>query len=180
AGDRRYRRAGQRRMTPPSRALGQGEFIALMAMLMATVAFSIDSMLPVLPEIAGSLSPDAPNNAQLILTSFILGMGVGTFFAGPISDSIGRRRTILWGFALYALGATMAAFAPTLETLLAARLIQGLGAAAPRIVSTAMIRDQYEGRRMAQIMSFVMMIFILVPAVAPFVGSLIIAAFGWR
>jgi len=164
----------------PTRPLSQREFIALMAMLLATVAFSIDAMLPVLPEIAASLSPGAPNNAQLILTSFVLGMGIGTFFAGPISDAIGRRTAILGGFALYALGAIIAAFAPTLETLLAARLLQGLGAAAPRIVSTAMIRDLYEGRRMAQIMSFVMTIFILVPAVAPFLGSLIIDAFGWR
>ncbi len=167
-------------MSVPRRALGQNEFIALMAMMMASVAFSIDSMLPVLPELATQLSPDAPNRAQLIITSFVMGMGIGTFFAGPLSDAIGRKKMILIGFSLYAAAAILAAFAPTLETMLAARVVQGLGAAAPRIVSTAMIRDLYEGRRMAQIMSFVMMIFILVPAVAPFVGSLIIAAFGWR
>ncbi|WP_108481961.1 multidrug effflux MFS transporter [Oceaniglobus ichthyenteri] len=167
-------------MTGPQRALSQGEFIALMAMMMATVAFSIDAMLPVLPEIAAELSPDAPNKSQLILTSFVMGMGLGTFFAGPISDAIGRKTTILAGFALYAFGAIVATFAPTLETLLFARLVQGLGAAGPRIVSTAMIRDLYAGRRMAQILSFVTMIFILVPAIAPFTGSLIIAAFGWR
>jgi len=164
----------------PTRPLAQGEFIALMAMMLATVAFSIDAMLPVLPRIAAQLSPGAPNNAQLILTTFVLGMGIGTFFAGPISDSIGRKPAILAGFALYAIGAVVAAFAPTLETLLAARLVPGLGASAPRIVSTAMIRDLYSGRRMAQILSFVMMIFILIPAVAPFLGSMIIAAFGWR
>ena len=167
-------------MKQPTQALSQGEFIALMAMMMATVAFSIDAMLPVLPEIAAQLSPDAPNRAQLILTSFVLGMGIGTFFAGPISDSIGRKTAIIAGFGLYTFGAIIAALAPTLEALLVARVIQGLGAAAPRIVSTAMIRDLYAGRRMAQIMSFVMMIFILIPAIAPFMGSLIIAAFEWR
>jgi len=164
----------------PTTPLSQGEFIALMAALIATVSFSIDAMLPVLPQIAQELSPGSPNNAQLILTSFVMGMGIGTLFAGPISDATGRKVVILGGVAIYIVGAILAIFAPTLETLLAARLLQGLGAAGPRIVSTAMIRDRFEGRRMAQIMSFVMTIFILVPAVAPFIGSLVINAFGWR
>ncbi|WP_226782285.1 multidrug effflux MFS transporter [Oceaniglobus trochenteri] len=167
-------------MTAPTRALRQGEFVALMAMMMATVAFSIDSMLPVLPEIAAQLTPEAPNNAQLILTTFVLGMGIGTFVAGPLSDTLGRRTTMLLGFALYALGAIAAVFAPTLETLLAARLVQGLGASGPRVVSSAMIRDLYQGRRMAQILSFVMMIFIVIPAIAPFIGAQVIGLFGWR
>lgn len=160
--------------------LKQSEFVALMAALFAAIAFAIDAMLPALPDIAAALTPGSPNRAQLILTSFVLGMGLGTFVAGPISDSAGRKITIIAAFALYILGALLAYAAPTLETLLAARFLQGLGAAGPRIVSIAMVRDLYAGRKMAQIMSLVMMIFLLVPAVAPYIGSLIIDAFGWR
>lgn len=160
--------------------LSQGEFIAMTAMLFATIAFSIDAMLPALPQIALELVPDTPNSAQLILTSFVLGMGVGTLFAGPLSDAFGRKNTIMAGAALYSLAALVAYFAPTIETVLVARLVQGLGAAGPRIVTLAMVRDLYRGRDMARIMSFTMMFFILVPAVAPMLGQLIIADFGWR
>ncbi|MCC5974056.1 MAG: multidrug effflux MFS transporter [Rubellimicrobium sp.] len=160
--------------------LSTGEFVALMAMLTATVAFSIDSMLPALPEIARELSPDAVNRAQLILTSFVFGMGLGTLFVGPMADAWGRRPALFGGAALYCLGAVLAWSAPTLEIMLAARLLQGLGAAAPRVVAVAMIRDQFEGREMARILSFVMIIFTLVPAMAPLLGSFIIAGFGWR
>ncbi|MFN3292722.1 MAG: MFS transporter [Gemmobacter sp.] len=156
------------------------EFIALMAMLFATIAFSIDAMLPALPQIAAELVPTDPNKAQLILSSFVLGMGLGTFFAGPLSDSFGRRGVILAGSVLYCAGAALAWAAPTLEAVLIGRLIQGLGAAGPRIVSVALIRDLYAGRQMARIMSFAMMVFTLVPAVAPLVGAGIIALTGWR
>lgn len=160
--------------------LGQGEFIAMIAMLFATIAFSIDSMLPALPEIAAELTPDAPNAAQLILTSFVFGMGFGTLFAGPLSDSFGRKPVIMAGAVLYCVAAVAAYFAPTLELVLLARFVQGLGAAGPRVVSLALVRDLHKGREMARIMSFAMMVFMLVPAVAPFIGAGIIALAGWR
>lgn len=160
--------------------MGQTEFIALIAMLFATIAFSIDAMLPALPRIAAELSPDAPNAAQLILTSFVLGMGIGTLFAGPLSDAFGRRPVILFGAALYSLAALIAYVSPTLEGVLAARLLQGLGAAGPRVVSLALVRDMYRGREMARVVSFAMMIFTLVPAIAPFIGQGIMALGGWR
>ena len=159
---------------------GRVEFVALMAMLVATVAFSIDAMLPAMPRIGQELTPDALNRAQLIITSFILGLGVGTFFTGPLSDSFGRKRVILLGAAVYMAGAALAAMAPTLELILAARVLQGLGAATARVVPLAIIRDLYSGREMARIVSFVMMVFTLAPAVAPLVGSGIIALTGWR
>lgn len=160
--------------------LSQTEFVALMAMLFATIAISIDAMLPALPDIAASLSPEAPNAAQLVVTSFVLGMGLGTFFAGPLSDTFGRKRVIMFGSGLYALAALGCYFAPTLETLLFARVIQGIGSAAPRTVSIAMIRDLFRGREMARIMSFVMMIFTVVPALAPLMGQGIIAIADWH
>ena len=158
----------------------QTEFVALVAMLFATIAISIDAMLPALPEIAATLSPDAPNAAQLVVTSFVLGMGIGTLFTGPLSDAFGRKRVILVGSGLYALAALACYFAPSLQILLAARLLQGLAAAAPRTVAIAMVRDLFSGREMAKIMSFVMMIFTIVPAIAPLMGQGIIALGGWH
>ncbi|MFZ1510869.1 MAG: multidrug effflux MFS transporter [Tabrizicola sp.] len=158
----------------------QTEFVALVAMLFATIAISIDAMLPALPEIATTLSPDAPNAAQLVVTSFVLGMGVGTLFTGPLSDAFGRKRVILIGSGLYALCALACYFAPSLEILLAARLLQGIAAAAPRTVAIAMVRDLHSGREMARIMSFAMMIFTIVPAIAPLMGQGIIALGGWH
>lgn len=158
----------------------RGEFIALLALLFATIALSIDAMLPALPAIAAALSPSDPNKAQLVLTAFVLGMGVGTLFAGPLSDSLGRKTTILAGFALYILASAAAWAAPSLETLLAARIVMGLGAAAPRTVTIAMVRDMFKGPEMAQIMSFAMMVFTVVPAIAPLMGQGVIALAGWQ
>jgi DHA1 family bicyclomycin/chloramphenicol resistance-like MFS transporter len=162
------------------RPVSQTEFVALMAMLFATIALSIDAMLPALPDIAASLTPDAPNAAQLVVTSFVLGMGIGTLFAGPLSDRFGRKRIIMLGSGLYALAALACYFAPSLELLLAARVVQGIGAAGPRTVSVAMIRDLFKGREMARIMSFAMMIFTAVPAIAPLLGQGIIALADWH
>lgn len=161
-------------------SISRGEFIALLAVLFATIALSIDAMLPALPEIAASLTPEAPNRAQLVLTAFVLGMGLGTLVAGPISDAIGRKPTIALGFALYIAAALACWAAPTLETLLIARVVQGIGSSGPRTVSVAMVRDLYKGREMAQIMSFAMMIFTLVPAVAPLMGQGVIWLAGWH
>ncbi|MBY6005762.1 Bcr/CflA family efflux MFS transporter [Salipiger bermudensis] len=159
---------------------GRVEFIALLAMLFATIAFSIDAMLPALPEIGADLTPDAINRAQLVVTSFVFGMGIGTFFTGPLSDVSGRKPVLLGGAALYVAASILAAYAETLELLLAARLLQGLGAAGPRVVALAIVRDLYSGREMARIMSFVMMVFTLFPALAPSIGAVIIDATSWR
>lgn len=162
------------------RRLPRAEFIALMAMLFATIAFSIDAMLPALPEIAGELSPHTPNRAQLIITSFVLGMGVGTLFTGALADAFGRRRVILGGAAVFVAGAMIAWASSSLELVLLGRVIQGLGAAAPRVAAMAIVRDLYEGRGMARLMSFVMLVFTLVPAIAPTIGAGIIWLTGWR
>lgn len=155
------------------------EIIALMAMLTATVAFSIDAMLPALPSIAEELSPGRENLEQLVVASFVLGMGLGTLFTGPLSDRFGRKPVMLWGAGLYAVASMVGAFADSLEIMLAARLVQGLGAAGPRVVSLAILRDLYAGREMARTISFVMIIFTLVPAIAPLMGSYLIALAGW-
>ena len=156
------------------------EFIALMAMLVATVALSIDAMLPALPDIALELTPNNTNQAQLILSSFILGMALGTLVMGPLSDSFGRKNIIYFGASVYIISSVLCMFAPNLETIVVARVLQGIGAAAPRVVSQALIRDLYSGREMARISSFIMIIFSLVPAVAPLLGAGLISVFDWR
>lgn len=160
--------------------LKRAEFVALMAALFAIVALSIDAMLPALPEIAGALTPGAPNRAQLVVTSFVLGLGLGTFIVGPLSDAYGRKAVILGGSGLYIAGALASFAAPTLEWVLAARLVMGLGAAAPRVAGSAMMRDLFKGRDMAQVMSVIMTIFMIVPALAPLLGQGIITLAGWR
>jgi len=163
-----------------STRISQSEFVAMMAMMVATVAFSIDSMLPAMPEIAEDLSPNDPNNVQLVLSAFMVGMGVGTLFTGPLSDAFGRKTIINLSAALYLLGAALAWTAPTLELMVAARLIQGIGAAGPRIVSLAIVRDLHSGRDMARIVSFIMIVFTIIPALAPLLGSGIMSLGGWR
>ncbi|MEP2031233.1 MAG: multidrug effflux MFS transporter [Paracoccaceae bacterium] len=165
---------------PKDSGMGRVEFIMLCAMMVATTAFSIDAMLPALPEIGTELSPNDLNKAQLIVSSFVLGMGLGTAFTGPLSDAFGRKPIILWGGALYIIGAAVAWYSSSLEWVLAARVAQGLGAAGPRVATIAVIRDFYAGREMAKLMSFVMVIFTLAPAFAPLMGAGIIAGFGWR
>lgn len=168
-------------MTAPARPGPHfAEFVALLAMLFATIAFSVDAMLPALPGIAAELSPEAPNRAQLIVTTFVLGMGVGTLFMGPISDAVGRRPVIVGSISLYIAAALVAGRAGSLELLLAARFVQGVGASGPRTVTLAMVRDLYSGRAMARVTSIVLSVFILVPAIAPSVGAGIIAVAGWR
>ena len=157
-----------------------GEFIALLALLFATVAFSIDAMLPVLGVIGNELSPPDPGRAQLVITIFVVGLGLGTFLSGPVSDRFGRKPVILAGIAIYMVASVVAATSDSMEVLLAARFVQGFGAAAPRVVAQALVRDLYVGRHMARVMSFAMAVFVLVPAVAPLIGAQIAAGFGWR
>ena len=152
-------------------AMSRAEFIALIAMMFATVAFSIDAMLPALPEIGLTLSPDNVNRAQLVIAAFALGMGIGTFFTGPLSDAFGRKNVIFAAALLY-IGAAVTAWASSsVEMLLLSRVVMGLGAAGPRVVALAIVRDLYSGREMAKMMSIAMMIFTLVPAIAPMLTS---------
>ncbi|MCE8441935.1 MFS transporter, partial [Rhodovulum sulfidophilum] len=150
------------------------------ALLFATVAFSIDAMLPALPEIGAELTPDNLNKAQFVVTSFMLGMGAGTLIMGPLSDCFGRKPVILGTAAAYMLGAAIAGLGQSLEWLLIGRVIQGFGAAGVRVVALAVVRDLYSGRDMAKIVSFVMTIFTILPALAPSVGAVVMAGFGWR
>lgn len=167
-------------MSHGPRQLRQAEFVAMIAMSSGSVAFAIDGMLPALPDIAAALSPDRPNSVQLIVTCFMLGMALGTLVMGPVSDAVGRKPVIAGAMGIYVLAALACWAAPSLETMVASRVVMGFAAAAPRVVPMALVRDLYSGRTIARIMSFAMVVFALVPALAPSIGHYITDWFGWR
>ena len=151
-----------------------------MASMMSIVALTIDVILPALPVIATDLNVGNINDTQLIISLVFLGMAVGQIFYGPLSDTIGRNKTIYIGFVVFTAGSILSIVAVDFTSMLIGRLLQGLGMAAPRIICTAVIRDQYSGNAMARVTSFIMVIFILVPMVAPAFGQLILVFFDWR
>jgi DHA1 family bicyclomycin/chloramphenicol resistance-like MFS transporter len=167
-------------MFSPTTRPREPEFIALVAILMAMVAMSIDSMLPALGVMASDLGAREPNDRQLILSMLFLGLCIGQLFYGPLSDAIGRRRALVIGLVCFVAGSFLCAVATSFEMLLAGRILQGFGAAGPRIVSVAMVRDQHEGRSMARIMSMSMSVFILVPVFAPAIGQGVLLFASWR
>ena len=159
---------------------GFAEFVVLMALIISLVALSIDAMLPALPEIATELAFERPNDSQFIISMLFVGMGFGQIVFGPLSDSIGRKPAINIGFVVFIFGCLVSIFARDFNDMMLGRLLQGLGAAGPRVVATALVRDCYEGREMARVMSFVMTIFILVPVIAPAIGQIIITYSDWH
>ncbi len=156
------------------------EFIVLVSIMFSMIAFGTDAMLPALPEIANDLGLSDVNRAQLVLTVFVLGTGIGQLFTGPVSDTLGRKPVITGGLLLFIFGSLLSYYTTTMEGMLLARFLQGLGVSAPRSVTMAMVRDLYAGRMMARVMSFSMVLFVLVPAIAPLAGQALTQAFGWR
>jgi DHA1 family bicyclomycin/chloramphenicol resistance-like MFS transporter len=160
--------------------LSFGEFVALIAVMMALTALSIDVMLPALPAIADTFSTTEANERQLVVTAYLFGFAIGQPLCGPLSDRFGRKPVVVVGLCVYALGSLGALLAPGFSALLWSRAAQGLGAASPRIMATAIVRDRFAGRAMARVMSFVMMVFIIVPILAPALGEAILVVGQWR
>lgn len=168
--------------SPRDRRTASGrEFIFLVTALMASGALAIDLMLPAFPEMRAEygMSPDSTQVAWIV-TAFFLGMAAGPWLYGPASDRYGRRRPLFVGMTVYILAALAATFAPSWGWVIASRFVWGLGAAAPRSLATAMIRDRYHGEAMARLMSTIMAVFLLVPILAPSVGAGLIAFLPWR
>lgn len=169
------------RTAAPARPMPSfGEFIAMMAALMALTALSIDVMLPALPQIRDEFGLADPNAMQLVVTAYVVGFAAGQLLHGPLSDRFGRKPVLVAGLAVYALAAAACLVAGSFAILLAARVVQGAANAAPRVVAVAVVRDVYGGRRMSEVMSFVMMVFIIVPVLAPTVGGLILLFGSWH
>jgi DHA1 family bicyclomycin/chloramphenicol resistance-like MFS transporter len=157
-----------------------GEFVAMMALMTSLVAMSIDLMLPALADIGAELGVQRENANQLVLTMLFLGLAVGQIVYGALSDSIGRKRAISLGYAVFFVGLLLSIFAVNFPMMLVGRLLQGFGAAGPRTVSIALIRDRFRGREMARVMSFIAVVFILVPVIAPALGQAILLVAAWR
>ena len=163
-----------------SEQLKFAEFVALTAMMMSLVALSIDAMLPALSAIGDELGVRHENSNQLIISLLFLGMSAGQIIYGPLSDATGRKPAIYTGFGIFITGTLLSLFATSFAMMLTGRILQGFGAAGPRIVSIALVRDQYEGPTMARVMSFVMTVFILIPILAPALGQALLGIAGWR
>ncbi|QPN27168.1 multidrug effflux MFS transporter [Brucella sp. BO2] len=159
---------------------GRGEFIALIAAIMAINALAVDIMLPGLPQIGASLGVHSENHVQFVITAYLLGFGVSQLFYGPLSDRFGRRLPLFGGLAIYVVAALGSAFVTDFTTLIILRVLQGLGAAATRVIAVSVVRDKFSGRQMAEVMSLVMMVFMILPVVAPATGQLIMLFGEWH
>lgn len=162
------------------RSLSRLEFIALVASMMALNAMAIDIMLPAFPLIGAALSVADHNHVQFVLSSYLIGFGIGQLFLGPIVDRYGRRNPLLVGLGVYALAALAAAISPDFGLLLAFRFLQGFGAAATRVVAMSVVRDTFSGRAMAEVMSLVFVVFMAVPVIAPSIGQVIVLIAPWQ
>jgi MFS transporter, DHA1 family, multidrug resistance protein len=160
--------------------MGFPEFVVIIASIMALNPLAMDMMLPALPNIASAFHLTDANRPQMVLSTFIIGFGVGQFVMGPLSDRFGRRPVLLGGMAVYGIASLLAIAAPTFETLLLARALQGVCTSATRVIATSIVRDCYAGRRMASVMSLAMMVFIAVPVLAPSFGQVVLLLTQWR
>jgi MFS transporter, DHA1 family, multidrug resistance protein len=162
------------------RPMGFPEFVIVIASIMALNPLAMDMMLPALPHIASAFHITIANRPQAVLSTFLIGFGIGQFIMGPLSDRFGRRAVLIDGMALYCIASIVAIMASSFETLLLARLLQGLGTSATRVIATSIVRDCYAGRRMASVMSLAMMVFIAVPVIAPSLGQAVMLLTQWR
>jgi len=166
--------------TAGARTLPRTEFIALIAALMALNALAIDVMLPALPYMGEAFGIAEPNDRQLVLSAYLLGFGFSQLIYGPLSDRFGRRAPLLVGLTVYLAAAFAAVLAPTFGILLALRFVQGVGAAGTRVIAQSVVRDTYGGRDMAEIMSLVFMVFMVMPVIAPGIGQVILLTSPWH
>lgn len=163
-----------------STSLSLFEFVVLMALLSSFAAFSIDAILPALPQIGEELKVADPNDVQLIVSMIMLGMGFGQLVYGPLCDSWGRKPTLYAGISVFIVGSLICMNADNLTWMLIGRITQGFGLGSTRVVSAALIRDTYSGRHMSRVMSFIMMVFITIPMIAPLIGQIIIRLSSWK
>ncbi len=156
------------------------EFIALAAALMSLNALAIDIMLPGLQEIGADLGVENENHRQYVISAYFAGMAAALLPYGPASDRFGRRGPVLFGLAIYVVAAIGAAFSTSFEMLLALRFLQGVGAASTRVIAVSMVRDCFGGRQMAETMSLIFMVFMVIPVVAPSIGQVMMMVGDWR
>lgn len=161
--------------------VSEAEFVMMMALLSTVTALAVDMLLPGFGPMRESFGLEPESTAlSLTITVFFVGFGVGNLIYGPLSDAWGRRPVLLGSLALYGLAALAAAAAPTLNWLLLARFVWGVGAGGPRVVSQAVVRDRFSGSAMARVMSMIQAAFFVGPVLAPLLGATLVTIGGWR
>ena len=166
--------------SPPSTGMNGREFVAFVAAVMAVNALGVDLMLPGLPAIGRDLGVAAANQRQWIVTAYILGFGLGQLLYGPLADRFGRKPVLVATLLGFVAASALAAGSATFGALLGARVLQGLFSASTRVLSVAIVRDRFSGRRMAKTLSLAQMIFFLFPILAPTIGQLLLGFGPWR
>ncbi|MBL4727140.1 MAG: MFS transporter, partial [Rhizobiaceae bacterium] len=161
-------------------SMGTLEFVVLFGLINSLAALGIDALLPAMRVLEGAMNVTEPNRIQLVVSMFILGAVFGELVAGPLADAYGRKIIVLSGLGIFFAGSIVSMMAVDLDQLLLGRIIQGFGVSGPKIASRAMIRDQFSGDAMARIMSFIFMVFILVPMIAPAIGQWAMNIAGWE
>jgi DHA1 family bicyclomycin/chloramphenicol resistance-like MFS transporter len=151
-----------------------------MALMTSLIALSVDMMLPALTLMGEELGSATANDNQLIIALLFLGLAIGQLIYGPLSDSVGRKIAAYLGYSIFFVGCLVCLLAENFTAMLIGRFLQGLGLGGPRIMSIAIVRDQYVGREMAKVISFVMAVFILVPMLAPALGQAILLFSHWN
>jgi DHA1 family bicyclomycin/chloramphenicol resistance-like MFS transporter len=149
------------------------------ALLVALGPISMALYTPAMPALVRVFDTDV-SAVKLTLTVYFLGFAVAQLVCGPLSDTRGRRPVVLWFTGLYLAGSLIAVFAPSIEWLLAARLVQGVGAAAGIAIARAIVRDLFVGRQSAQVMNMIALMLMVAPAIAPTLGGLTLEFLGWR
>ena len=166
--------------TLDSLPLGKRELIFLLALLMSLNAFSIDAMLPALEDMARELGAADGNDRQLVIAVYMIAMGIGCLVPGSFADRFGRRPIILLALASFTVLSLVTALLTNFEALLAVRAINGVLGAGLIVAPVAVVRDLYEGDKMARQMSLIAAVFITVPVVAPSLGQAVLMVAGWR
>jgi DHA1 family bicyclomycin/chloramphenicol resistance-like MFS transporter len=156
------------------------EFLAIVALLMAIAVLAINMILPAFDQITTRFGLTGSSQAGLTVSLLYLGLALGQVTLGPVSDAIGRKNALMIGITIFLAGCLISGTATDFKMLIAGQIIQGLGLGAPRVITLAILRDRFTGNKMASAMSFVMMMFVVAPTFAPFVGKLIVSMSSWR
>ncbi|AQQ07509.1 hypothetical protein B0E33_18650 [Roseibium algicola] len=164
----------------PRTAGSNKEFLGIVALLMAIAVLAINMILPAFDQISSQFDLSDTSRAGLIVSLLYLGLAIGQITLGPLSDSLGRRKALFIGVSVFMIGCIVSGMATNFETLIIGQIIQGIGLGAPRVITLAVLRDRFSGNSMARAMSFVMIMFVLAPTFAPFIGQNIVSIFGWK
>lgn len=154
-------------------------FLAVLVAISTLQPFAVNVLAPATPGLARSLQTDYAT-VQLTLTVYLVTVAVAQLAVGPLSDRIGRRPCILAGVGCFALGSAIGALAPSIEVLLAARVVQAVGGGTCFALARAVVRDSASKDQSASLIGYIAMAMVVAPMVAPLVGGFLDANFGWR